>query len=532
MWGVILALQTSRAVHLGVDNLGVVRHVGRLLSGCRDSKPFELVNDGDLLLLIDRMLHHRGLDIVRVSKVKGHADDGMILHGRVRREDKLGNDAANEAADLGRRRVSPAVIDARRNLSGVCSRWYPVILDLHRFFIAISRTVVNHDGHVGRDHPVLGRDVAATDSLDELSERATRLERVVEQIVGVPMPKIVKGDVDVLQHVPRERVQNRTPEFTVDFPVPPFTEDSLPFVPQERVQNRTLEQTVGSPVPQITEEIVERVQLVYDSPVPQITEEILGHYILSPLLTVPLRGVYASVNGGFWTNFTAFSMRSWHRCSSWTRVWTCPLSLVWLLSCWKLWKFCICWSTSDCPVLWQGLVMLSAHRPALGRGCRCACCCARLGLWRDENCGGSAVAARLGLSSSRTRLLLCQLFVRQVQFLGKVVDTSVVYSDRVMVQTVQFLGKFLPLPVILTGAVSRQGRWYARCVQRQGLWSRQRSSWTRLLLCPLFLRQLLSESSPPTRRAYEDRDAPGWWFWVQGLGIPWTLLGCPCRSPG
>ena len=26
-----------------------------------------------------------------------------------------------------------------------------------------------------------------------------------------------------------------------------------------------------------------------------------------------------------------------------------------------------------------------------------------------------------------------------------------------------------------------------------------------------------------------------WWVagvWVQGLGIPWTLLGCPCRSPG
>ena len=50
---------------------------------------------------------------------------------------------------LGRRRVSPAVIDARRNLSGVCGRWYPVILDLHRFFVAISRTVVNHDGHSG-----------------------------------------------------------------------------------------------------------------------------------------------------------------------------------------------------------------------------------------------------------------------------------------------------------------------------------------------------------------------------------------------
>ena len=146
LWGVILALQTSRAVHLGVDNLGVVRHVGSLLSGCRRSKPFELVDDGDLLLLIDCILHRRGLDTVCVSKVKGHADDGMVQHGQVRREDRLGNDAADEAADFGRRRVSPVVIDARRNFSGVCGRWYPVILDLHRFFIAISRAVVNHDG--------------------------------------------------------------------------------------------------------------------------------------------------------------------------------------------------------------------------------------------------------------------------------------------------------------------------------------------------------------------------------------------------
>ena len=92
------------------------------------------------------MLHLRGLDTVRISKVKGHPDDGMVLRGQVRREDRLGNDAADEAADFGRRRVRLVVIDARRNFSGVCGRWYPVILDLHRFFIAISRAVVNHDG--------------------------------------------------------------------------------------------------------------------------------------------------------------------------------------------------------------------------------------------------------------------------------------------------------------------------------------------------------------------------------------------------
>ena len=84
MWSVILALQCSDAVHLGVDNLGVVRHVGRLLNGHHGSVPFELVNDGDLLLLIERVLHLRGLDTVRVTRVKGHTDEGMVLDGRVR----------------------------------------------------------------------------------------------------------------------------------------------------------------------------------------------------------------------------------------------------------------------------------------------------------------------------------------------------------------------------------------------------------------------------------------------------------------
>ena len=73
----------------------------------------------------------------------------MVLDGRVREVDRLGNDAADEAAWFGRRRVGHVVIDARRNLSGVCGRWYPVILDLHRLLIAISRAVVNHDGRDG-----------------------------------------------------------------------------------------------------------------------------------------------------------------------------------------------------------------------------------------------------------------------------------------------------------------------------------------------------------------------------------------------
>ena len=113
MWGVILALQSSGAVHLGV-----VRHVGRLLHGHRGSLFSSLSRMLVFSCLLIGCFAQRGLDTVRVTKVKGHADDGMVLEDRVREVDKFGNDAADEAADFGRRSVGAVVIDARRNLSG------------------------------------------------------------------------------------------------------------------------------------------------------------------------------------------------------------------------------------------------------------------------------------------------------------------------------------------------------------------------------------------------------------------------------
>ena len=144
--GVILAPQANDRVHLGVDNLSVVRHVGRLLVGKIASRPAELVKDGVLVLLIERMLRLRGLDTVRISKVNGHADEALVRAGGARDLDRLGNNAADEAVDFGRRRVPWWIIDARRVFSGVCARWRPLVLGLHRFFIAIAGTVVNHDG--------------------------------------------------------------------------------------------------------------------------------------------------------------------------------------------------------------------------------------------------------------------------------------------------------------------------------------------------------------------------------------------------
>ena len=115
----------------------------RLLdAGCL-SKPLPLVKDGDLIALARHMIRTRGRETVRVTKVKGHADDVDVQHGRVRLLDKQGNSEADNAADLGRRHQSEVLIDARRRLLQARSYWYPIMTDLHRFMIAIARVSVN-----------------------------------------------------------------------------------------------------------------------------------------------------------------------------------------------------------------------------------------------------------------------------------------------------------------------------------------------------------------------------------------------------
>ena len=53
------------------------------------------------------------------------------------------------AAALGRGRVDHSVAFARRVVARSCACWYPVVRELHRFFIAIARTVLNYDGASG-----------------------------------------------------------------------------------------------------------------------------------------------------------------------------------------------------------------------------------------------------------------------------------------------------------------------------------------------------------------------------------------------
>ena len=148
-WGAAVALQAYWPCHLGIDNLNVARSIVCLLdSGCL-SKLLPLVKDGDLIAVARYMIRTTGRGTVRVTEVKGHAEDVDVQQGRVRLLDKQGNAEDDNAADLGRRHQSEVLIDARMRLLGVRSHWYPIMTDLHRFMIAIARVSVNHDGKGG-----------------------------------------------------------------------------------------------------------------------------------------------------------------------------------------------------------------------------------------------------------------------------------------------------------------------------------------------------------------------------------------------
>ena len=172
-WGAIVALQAYWPCHLGIDNLNVVRSIGQLLDADCLSKPLSLVKDGDLVALVQYMIRTRGRDTVRVTKVKGHAKDDDVQHGRVRLLDQQGNVEADTAADLGRRHQTEVLIDARRRLLQARGYWYPIMVDLHRFMVAIARVSVNHDGRGGTAPDPLVWDQGSKPKVRKLAIRVT-----------------------------------------------------------------------------------------------------------------------------------------------------------------------------------------------------------------------------------------------------------------------------------------------------------------------------------------------------------------------
>ena len=121
----------------------------KVIIGTEWYKPLQFCKDVNLVALIQGVPDKRSRNTAKVVEVKSHTTDDVVQKGVVSRADKVGNDAAAEAADLCRRRRPQHVLDSRRRLFGTCSYWYLLVEEVHHSFNAVVRTVVNNDGYCG-----------------------------------------------------------------------------------------------------------------------------------------------------------------------------------------------------------------------------------------------------------------------------------------------------------------------------------------------------------------------------------------------
>ena len=172
-WGAIIALQAYSGTRIGIDNLSVLGVVAKMiLPLVQKWPPFSRHSMSRLW----------GNETVKVIKGKGHATQAMVDNGDAPHEDLIGNDGADTAADLGRLRQRDGAITARRALIRVRRHWYPIMLELHKFMVAISRIEVNHDGHGGT-----ARDAMMWDKGSVLKPRTSSL-RVIVDHASLPGP--------------------------------------------------------------------------------------------------------------------------------------------------------------------------------------------------------------------------------------------------------------------------------------------------------------------------------------------------------
>ena len=106
----------------------------------------------------------------------------MVAMGQVREVDHIGNNEADAAAGMGRRRVHDSITDAGRLFYAACARWYPVVKELQHFFVVIARTVGNLD-ESGRTslHPTVWSRAA--------NPKRRRVHRAVRDMSWLPGPE-------------------------------------------------------------------------------------------------------------------------------------------------------------------------------------------------------------------------------------------------------------------------------------------------------------------------------------------------------
>ena len=107
-------------------------------------------------------------------------------------------------------------------------------------------------------HHISGHRDAIADYKDQLSNTDARIERIVEETIDVPVPRVMGETVEAVKLIPQDKVQNCTLEQIVAV----AAGEMIQLLLHGRISERIIEQTVEAPVPQIRVHSVEAMKVI------------------------------------------------------------------------------------------------------------------------------------------------------------------------------------------------------------------------------------------------------------------------------
>ena len=101
----ILAVSAYGGVHIGSDSRAFVtkpnKYIRMINMNRKPKRAWKLVSDGDLWQHFYEAVEAKGAHAVRLTWVKGHANEEHIASGITTQTNKAGNDEADKIADIG-----------------------------------------------------------------------------------------------------------------------------------------------------------------------------------------------------------------------------------------------------------------------------------------------------------------------------------------------------------------------------------------------------------------------------------------------
>ena len=172
----IIAACANGPVHIGSDSEVFVLKakciIESIQKGCECKCNWKLMSDGDLLEHFYEVVKAKGAQAIRITWVKGHATDQHVEKGITTDKNKVGNQIADEVADLGTALHGKQVMSAAKRMS---SR--------HNQYPQLMKDISQHTIEAYRIHRIL---TEHNEKLEEIAKAETERNKVTYEPLSYP----------------------------------------------------------------------------------------------------------------------------------------------------------------------------------------------------------------------------------------------------------------------------------------------------------------------------------------------------------